>query len=656
MGKFDHLLSPLKVGNHLFKNRIVLTPTTPQFLQEDEGFPAETQFQHYLRRVKNGAALVCLSGIFPFDEENPMPERMKDHFIYDVDRRSHHYMSQLVEDIHGFGSFATIQLQHVMKQGYDISPGAKVFSGHDIGATEGTEELTEAMLKAATEEVIRKATILQKIGFDGVFLHMSYQQSMLGRSISPLINKRTDNYGGTFENRLRLVTETCEGIKKACGKDFIIEAHITGEERDNKGIYIPGGWSVDDSVRFAEAMSGLIDILHLRNWSINGQHPLWLMPDEPPNLSFAERCMEAVTDTKILTTSGHKDPKKMDKIIAEGQADLIGVARSLIADPYFIEKLYDDRADDIVPCIRCNKCFETGPAGTPRTCRCSVNPLWGFESRDHIVFTPPLKHKKILIAGGGPAGMEAALVCKERGHEVVLYEKSDALGGQLKIADYSPEKWALKDFKNFLAYQVDKQGIEVHLNTPVTPEMLENSDSDVVIAALGSTPKMPSIPGIERENVTTIIYTYGNEDELGQNIVIVGGGSSAIETGMHLANSYGRSVTVLGRNSLIAKDLPPVFCRGVEQEIWESTKGLTAITNASVVEINDKGVVYQNGNGETHTIPADTVLIGIGMEPLFDETISLHGHGPRLVVVGDDRIPGSIMDAMRDAYFAAAQL
>lgn len=657
MGKFDHLLSPINVGGHLFKNRIVMTPTTPKVLQEDENFIAESTMQHYLRRAKNGAALLTISGLYQFnDTDNPFPPHMWDYFKYRPDEGYNHYMSQLCEGIHAYGSFVVIQMSHEYPADWDISAGVAPFAMNQRESS-AMHEITPDQIKASTEKMVETCRKLKVIGFDGISLHMSYQLSLLGRSLSPLTNLRTDQYGGSFENRIRLVAETCQAIKDACGKDFLVDAHITGEELDAQHQPIPGGWTIDDSIRFAEAMSGLIDILHLRGWDIDGQHSLWYQDQTPPYLYLAEACMKAQTETKILATSGYNDPELMDAIIAEGKADLIGMARGLVADPCFIEKLYEGREDEIVPCIRCNKCFGTGPSETTaRTCRCSVNPLWGFEGRDRVMVVPSTSQKKVAVLGGGPTGMNAALYARERGHEVELFEIKPTLGGQLCVADYSPRKGVLKKYRDYLAHQLDKQGIPVHLSTNATAEELADQGFDVIVSALGSTPKRPSIPGVDGSTVTDILYVYGHEDELGDTVAVIGAGMSALETAIHLAEDHGKKVTVLGRSAVVGRDMPPIHYRDMFLNYFDETENVDLITEAAIQRITDEGVYYLDPEGVEQFVPANSVVLSTGMAPNFEEAMELFGKGPRVIVVGDNRSSGSIMDCTRDAYFAMSQL
>ena len=252
--------------------------------------------------------------------------------------------------------------------------------------------------------------------------------------------------------------------------------------------------------------------------------------------------------------------------------------------------------------------------------------------------------------------MEAALVARTRGHDVTLYEKGEKLGGQLLVADYSEMKWALRNYRDYLIHQMDKLNVDVHLGEALTPEMVEEGGYDAVIAAIGSRPKMPGIPGIDDPRVCNVFGVYGHEEELGEHVVIVGGGTTAMETGYHLAEEFGIDVTILECDAVLARDTPPVHCRAVMEKIWDACEKLTAHTKALVKGITEEGVVYTDEEGVEHVVPADTIVIATGMEPLMDQAMAFHGHGAQLITVGDSQKPGNVLSLTRSAWFATMQL
>jgi 2,4-dienoyl-CoA reductase-like NADH-dependent reductase (Old Yellow Enzyme family) len=474
--KYPHLLEPVKVGNHVFKNRMICSASEPLFIQGNEAYPSEQLILHYANIAKNGAALVtCCGAKDPHFRRAP-----KQRFgpVFDTESTWSNYISHLADSIHFYNSKATMRLCIDDEDGYDVSTGIPTFAvaGDGSQATVGKETPLD-MLEAYLNDLVEQALIFKEHGFDGVYLHMAYKITILGRFLSPLTNIRTDKYGGSFENRIKYPLEACARIKKACGQDFLIEVSISGEDSE------PGGWTLDDSIRFAKAAEGLIDLMDIRCANIDEQS-VTNFHQPNPYLHLAEAIKKSDSKVSIVTLGGYGNLDVMEDVIASGKADFIAMARTWISNPEYGKLAYSGRNEDVIPCIRCNKCHKSG-VSVPWTPVCSVNPLHGMEHRCKNFIDPPATKKKVAILGGGPAGMEAALVCKSRGHDVTLYEKNGELGGQLIFAKYVSFKWPLRDFVNYLVNQVGKAGIDVKLNTEATPEMISAANYDTIIAAIG---------------------------------------------------------------------------------------------------------------------------------------------------------------------------
>jgi NADPH-dependent 2,4-dienoyl-CoA reductase/sulfur reductase-like enzyme len=286
---------------------------------------------------------------------------------------------------------------------------------------------------------------------------------------------------------------------------------------------------------------------------------------------------------------------------------------------------------------------------------CSVNPIWGLEHKIERMITPPANTKKVAILGGGPAGMEAALVAARRGHAVTLFEKTDALGGLFKTIENVSFKWPHKDFKNYLIRQVSKAHIEVCLNTEPTPEMIKGKKYDAVLVAIGAEPIIPPIPGVDSQNVVFAKDIYGQEHTLGKNIVIIGGGEVGVETGMHLAEK-GHLVTVLEMLPMLARDAVPIHFYSMFKEAWEKLENFSSVVNACCNSIGVDKVAYLTAEGKEQSIQADNVVIAVGMKPRHDLAFKFYGTADRFFMIGDCKAAGDVQRAMRSAFSTASML
>ena len=329
------------------------------------------------------------------------------------------------------------------------------------------------------------------------------------------------------------------------------------------------------------------------------------------------------------------------------------MARAWISNPNYGELVLEGRKDDLVPCLRCNKCHGRGKHDIMTTV-CSVNPHFGFEEVDRYLPSPIEGSKTVAVIGGGPGGMRTALYLTERGHKVTIYEAEAELGGAIRHADYIPFKWTLKEYKDFLIAQVHKHGIHVVLNTKATPEMIADR-YDVVVAAVGAQPVIPAIPGADRANVCVATEAIMNSEKIGKSVVVIGGGEVGVETGMFLAQN-GREVTVVEMRDELAADTTFMHYRSMFQAAWEAIPSFHYVLNASAKEIGDGFVTYTDKDGAEHKLAADSVVLSVGMRAKSDEALSFYGAAPRFYFVGDCKKPGTIQTTNRSAYVTAVQI
>ena len=663
--RYQALLSPLKVGNLILKNRMLCTTSTPHTLQGSESYPGEPIIDSFVRTAKNGAAIVSLGTNFGYSNPDE-PAEMRSHMgcLNEDEPCNWRYYSQLADAVHFCGSKISVVVAPLLPQGYGIEYRPAIQWGHEAemagldGAPPfaGFGELQEAapeMFDQTIEAYARKVQKYWSWGFDLCTIHAAYRGSACAQLMSPLTNHRTDKYGcETLENRARFTMELCRRIKELCGRDFPIELQITAEERT-------GGITLADTIGFAKLFESCADMIQIRAATGEAAHPTgWnSVEGDQLTLRYAQALKESGTKLIVTPVGGFQNPEENERYLSEGKCDMIGMARAFICDPEYGKKIQEGRdGKDIVPCIRCNRCH-----GAPFGSRmelvpmCTVNPRIGSHVRLPMLIDPPERKKRVAVVGGGPAGLTAALEAEKRGHTVTLFEASDTLGGQLRHADLVSFKWPLRNYKNYLIRQAENSSIEIRLNTPASLKLLQDENFDAVIAALGAEPKLPNIPGKDLPHVWTPHAVYGNEERLGDRVVVVGGASTGAETAIHLAQK-GHDVTVLTRQSVLAHDAQVVHYSDTMESYWRSLDNFRVIPFASTTKITQEGVCWQNAEGEDKFTAADSVVLCGGVKPLTEQALALRGAAEEFWIIGDCEHPGDVHHCTKTAYAAASNL
>lgn len=632
---YPHLLTPLRVGNVVLRNRLFTAPMGLHSLQGSEPYPTQAIIQHYAKKARGGAAVVTCSGTRAYSTP-PTPG-----FIcYDLYAKdSQHYLAQMADAIHFYGAKASMEITVSPKEGsYQASAGNRVMGpGNQI-----SKEITETVMEEAIENLKLQVTTLKGLGYDMIMLHIAYNMGLLGSFISTRLNRRTDEYGGPIENRVRFLNRCCDAVHEAAGKDFLIELRMSGELPPEEGF------TIEDACRMAKCIEGHVDLLQVHAPTEWQAHPMSFEP-HLPNLWMAEAIKKSGTAVPVVTIGGYQDLDEIEQLLAEGKADAVSMARGWLADPNLGVKAQQDANCDVVPCVQCMRCHDSACIeGT--TFVCTVNPRMGVAH--HLLPEKVSIPKRAAVIGGGPAGMEAALELKVRGHEVTLYEETECLGGQLNFADYAPFKAALAKYKAWLIRQVERSGINVRYRTRATRELLEQESYEAVLAAVGATPVIPPIPGVEGAVLATQVF--GAAAQLGEKVIIIGGGQVGCEAALYLAQQ-GKQVTILEMQERVLIDASPSYRSRLNRNMQGMNERITIITGARCDKIGPE-VGYLDGEGVHHGVICDSAVLAAGMRPNLDAALALCSPDYAFHMIGDCQKTGNVQRAIRSAYAAAAMI
>ena len=637
---YPNLFKPMKIRGFRFKNRMIGAPNSISWLTTDHR-PDDDFIKYYETKAAGGLAQVTIGcGMVGADT-------MKLGGGYFVPgRQLLPRLTELVNALHRHNCIASIQLAHggcfypVDYEGRNPA-GPSAFLRED-GVQ--VEEMTVERMNEIADQFAEYALLMQEAGFDGIQLHGAHGW-LFGQFMAPEFNHRTDEYGGSIENRARFPMMVIERVRQAVGEHFLIEYRISGDE------FCEGGHTLQDAIDFCKVIDGKVDLIHVsaaRDSTDDGAvitHPT-IYRKNGCNVYLAEAIKKEIK-TPVITIGAITTPELAEEIIADGKADFVAFARAMMADPEFPNKAKKGKAEDIIPCIRCLTCL-TG-LQMHDSYNCAVNPVTGREFLTSTI--KDAKEKlKVVVVGGGPGGMKAAMTAADRGHDVILLEKTDSLGGLLKFTEYDDLKIDLRRLKNYFITQVNKRNIDIRCNTEATPELMELLKPDAIIVAAGSHPAKPPIPGLDK--AVHALTIYDNLSSLGKKIAMVGGGQVGCETAVFLGE-LGHEVTIIEMQEELAPEANWMEQEGMKPAL--AKYGIKTMTSATCKEITDKGVAVVTEEGEQF-VEADTVVYALGMRANDDVLDLLEDSAQDVVAVGDCVRARKVLSAIHEAYYAVIDL
>jgi len=661
MSSYPHLFSPIRIGNVTVRNRIMQTAHVKLFTSG--GVDSQRNVDYQVARAKGGAGLLITGNRVVHPASTTGFPRISWAFLHaapEVNRR-------LTDAVHEHGAVIFEQLNHFgLNASSDSADDLRALWGPSAVKSPAYGETPKAMEPEDIREVVdwwgHSAELSREGGFDGTEVHISHSY-LLHQFLSPLYNKRTDEYGGSFENRIRLAREVIDEVRRRVGPDFVVGVRISLSD------FIPGGLDIDDAVRVAEALEadGRIDYV---NVTAAGYHNIFMaiQPSDTPDgylVDLTATVKAAVRDLPVFTVGGIKDPALAEEIIASGKADMVAMTRAQIADPEFANKIREGRESEIYHCIRGNQgCISRVFKGLPISC--TVNPATGRERRLGSLL-PTDAPMRFLVAGGGPGGMKAAETLAKRGHSVVLVEREDRLGGQVRLILKTPGReefdWVTRD----LEVQMRAHGVEIELGREVTPALVAELAPDEVIVATGAVPTrsgfssvaplVETLPGVEQDNVLTVWDVLLESKPVGERVVVLDddGSRYAAGTAEVLLDNGARVELVSRWNALFpftltTLDMPLLYNRLLG-------KGLTYRLNSWATAIEGERVsIYNLYTGAEEAIEGvDTVVLATGPKANEDLYLALKDEVEGLHRIGDCVAPRKLDHAIYEGYMAGLE-
>ncbi|MBM2831451.1 MAG: NemA3 [Dehalococcoidia bacterium] len=627
--EFNKLFEPFEFAGLKLKNRFVMAPLSTGFAS-DEGYVTPRFMDYWEERARGGMGLM-VAGYAVID--SPIGRASGQVLVVDDDKFIPG-LRTVAEMAHKHGAVTALQIFHagawMQKSDTGIQP---VAPSPVVVRTDMPRELAVAEIHEIVGRFGKAGGRAKRAGFDAVEIH-SATANLIDEFLSPAYNKRTDEYGGDARNRARFLLEIIAAVREAVGPGFPVWARINAEEYG-----LPGGITLED----AKGTARMLEEAGCCAVSITafGKGSPFTMMTEPAgsHVHFAEGIKKAVKVPVMV--AGRMTPEAGERALREGKTDLVVMGRASFAEPEIPNKVASGRLDDIRPCITCGGCSGRSMHGIET--QCSVNAALSREREYRI--EPAPKKKRVLVIGGGPAGMEAARVAALRGHEVTLYEKKNKLGGQLDLATIPPHKDNLQALAPYLSNQLTKAGARVQLGKEVTTGMIEQTKPDAVVLAAGITPSRPGIPGIQGKNVAGVGDVLTGKAQVGDRVAVIGGGMVALETAEFLV-ARGKKVVMVEELPAMAPKMIPTAREPLLRRLAKA--GVEMLTSTKCTGVTEKGLAIQDKEGRQRTIEADTIVVAAGARPEQTLLQGLKDRVPEVHLAGDCQEPRDIWAAIHD--------
>jgi 2,4-dienoyl-CoA reductase (NADPH2) len=667
--EFDRLFEPITINGLEIKNRIVM-PAMGLLYTFNYSFN-DRHRAFYRERAKGGVGLLTL-GPIAVDQVGCAPVTIG---LFDDQQVGP--LKALVEEIHGESETKVgIQLIHMGRYAFSFLSGLTPIAPSAIASKltgETPREMTREDIKEVQQAYVRSAIRAKEAGFDYIEI-LACTGYLISQFLSPITNQREDEYGGSIENRMRFGLEVIRRVRQALGNQTPLGIRVSGND------FMKGGHTNTESSRFAaEAQKLGINAVNVTG----GWHETSVpqLTSEVPAGAFLylARGIKEKVHVPVFASNRLGDPEVAERALRAGSCDMICWGRPLLADPELPNKLKEGRRDEIIACISCNQgCFDPIFSGNP--VGCILNPRTGREQELHL--QKALLRKKIMVAGGGPAGMEFALTAAQRGHELTLYESKGQLGGQVNLAMAAPGKNEFRKIISSMTTRMARWGVTVKLNTPVTPELVQSEKPDILVVASGAKPVQLDIPGVDKPQVVSAWDVLEEKvSRIGERVVIVGGNATGCEAAhfiglmgipdpetftflmVHLAEDPDSALNLLHkmtRQITIIEMAEKVANNVSRSSRWSLLKSLRLLgvqiqLGTRLLEISDEAVKVMSG-GREETILADTVVMATGVNPVNDLKGPLVNKEIEIITLGDAGTPGKIGDAVKQGFEAALKV